>query len=35
MQFHTFSARVEDVVAVRPDGGEVLTTGFRELQVIE
>jgi Xaa-Pro aminopeptidase len=34
-QFHTFSARVEDVVAVGPDGGEALTTGFRELQVIE
>jgi Xaa-Pro aminopeptidase len=34
-QFHTFSARVEDVVAVGPVGGEALTTGFRELQVIE
>ena len=34
-QFNTFSARVEDVVAVRQDGGEALTTGFRDLRVIE
>ncbi len=34
-QFGTFSARVEDVVAVRPNGGEPLTKGFRELLVIE
>jgi Xaa-Pro dipeptidase len=34
-QFHTFSARVEDVVAVRPDGGEPLTRGYRELLVVE
>lgn len=34
-QFNTFSARVEDVVVARPDGGEPLTTGFREMIVIE
>jgi Xaa-Pro dipeptidase len=34
-QFDTFSCRVEDVVAVRPNGGEALTKGFRELLVIE
>lgn len=34
-QFNTFSCRVEDVVVVRPDGGEPLTTGFRELLVID
>ncbi len=34
-QFDTFSARVEDVVVVRPGGGEALTTGFRELLVVE
>lgn len=34
-RFDTFSARVEDVVVVRPDGGEPLTTGFRELLVVE
>lgn len=34
-QFHTFSARVEDVVVARPDGGEKLTNGFQELIVIE
>jgi Xaa-Pro dipeptidase len=27
-------ARVEDVVVVRPDGGEALTSGFQELRVI-
>ncbi|MCC6612959.1 MAG: M24 family metallopeptidase [Anaerolineae bacterium] len=34
-QFDTFSARVEDVVVVRPDGGEPLTTGFQTLYVVE
>lgn len=34
-QFHTYSARVEDVVVVRSDGGEKLTNGFQELIVIE
>ncbi len=34
-RFDTFSARVEDVVVVRPEGGQALTTGFRELLVIE
>ncbi len=34
-QFETFSCRVEDVVAVRANGGEPLTKGFRELLVIE
>ena len=34
-QFDTFSARVEDVVVVRPGGGEPLTTGFREPLVID
>jgi Xaa-Pro aminopeptidase len=34
-QFNTFSARVEDVVVVRPQGGEPLTSGFQELQVID
>ncbi len=34
-QFETFSCRVEDVVVVRPDGGEPLTTGFRDLLVID
>lgn len=29
------SARVEDCVVARPDGGEALTTGFQELIVIE
>ncbi len=33
-QFNTFSARVEDVVVARPDGGEKLTDGFQELIVI-
>ena len=35
MQFDTFSARVEDVVVVRPDGGQPLTTGFQTLYVVE
>lgn len=34
-QFNTFSARVEDVVVVRPDGGEPLTSGYREMHVID
>jgi Xaa-Pro dipeptidase len=34
-QFDTFSCRVEDVVVVRPNGGEPLTKGFRELLVVE
>jgi Xaa-Pro aminopeptidase len=34
-QFDTFSARVEDVVVVREDGGEALTTGFRDMRIIE
>lgn len=34
-QFNSFSARVEDVVVARPDGGEPLTTGWQELIVIE
>ena len=35
MQFNTFSARVEDVVVARPDGGEKLTSGFQSLIVID
>lgn len=34
-QFSAFSARVEDVVVVRPGGGEALTHGFQDLIVIE
>lgn len=34
-QFDTFSARVEDVVVVREEAGEPLTTAFRELQVVD
>ena len=34
-QFDTFSCRVEDVVVARPEGGEPLTKGFRELLVVE
>lgn len=34
-QFDTFSARVEDVVAVRPGGGEPLTRGYQDLVVVE
>lgn len=30
-----YSARVEDVVVVRPQGGEALTTGYQDLLVIE
>jgi Xaa-Pro aminopeptidase len=29
------SARVEDLVVVRPNGGEPLTTGFQSLIVVE
>jgi Xaa-Pro aminopeptidase len=32
--FDTFSARVEDVVVARPNGGEKLTTGWQSLIVI-
>ena len=34
-QLHTFSARVEDVVVARPNGGEKLTNGFQSLIVID
>lgn len=34
-QFNTFSARVEDVVVVRPDGGEPLTSDFRGMHVVD
>ncbi|MEO1645616.1 MAG: Xaa-Pro peptidase family protein [Chloroflexota bacterium] len=34
-QFNTFSARVEDVVVVRPDGGEPLTSDFRDMHVVD
>lgn len=35
MQFNAFSARVEDVVVVRADGGEPLTEGYQTMHVIE
>lgn len=35
LQPQGFSARVEDVVVVRPGGGEKLTGGFQELLVVE
>ena len=35
MQFNNFSARVEDVVVARPNGGEKLTNGWQELIVID
>ena len=35
LQFNNSSARVEDVVVVRPNGGEPLTTGFQTLYVVE
>jgi Xaa-Pro dipeptidase len=35
MQFNTFSARVEDVVVARPDGGEPLTRGYPDLIVVD
>ena len=34
-KFDTFSVRIEDVVAVRATVGEPLTTGFRELLVVD
>jgi Xaa-Pro dipeptidase len=34
-QFESFSSRVEDVVVVRPGGGEPLTSGFQSLFVVE
>jgi Xaa-Pro dipeptidase len=34
-QFDSFSARVEDVVVAREDGGEPLTAGFREMRIVE
>jgi Xaa-Pro aminopeptidase len=34
-QFHTYSARVEDVVVARRDGGEKLTDGFQDLIVVD
>lgn len=35
MQFHNFSARVEDVVAAEENGGSPLTEGFQSLHVVE
>ena len=35
MQFHDYSARVEDVVVARPGGGEKLTNGWQELIVVD
>lgn len=34
-QFGGFSARVEDVVVARPDGGEPLTVGFQEMEIVD
>ncbi|MDX2141027.1 MAG: Xaa-Pro peptidase family protein [Chloroflexota bacterium] len=34
-QFDNFSARVEDVIVARPNGGEALTTGYQSLIVID
>ena len=34
-QFDNFSARVEDVVVARQGGGEPLTSGFREMRVVD
>ncbi|PJF41733.1 MAG: aminopeptidase P family protein [Chloroflexi bacterium] len=34
-QFNSFSARVEDVVVARPDGGEKLTNSYQSLIVID
>lgn len=31
---HEFGCRVEDVIVVRPDGGEKLTSGYQELLVV-
>ena len=35
MQIKDYSARVEDIVVARPDGGEKLTNGWQELIVVE
>jgi Xaa-Pro aminopeptidase len=35
MQFNSYSARVEDVVVVRENGGEPLTSGFPDLIIID
>ncbi len=35
MQFNDYSARVEDVVVARPNGGEKLTHGWQDLIVID
>jgi Xaa-Pro aminopeptidase len=35
MQFDAFSARVEDVVVAREDGGHPLTSGYRDLHVVD
>ncbi len=35
MQFDNFSARVEDVVAVREGGGEALTAGYRDMRIVD
>lgn len=35
MQFDNFSARVEDVVVVRKDGGQPLTTGYQTLHIVD
>ena len=32
---HHMGARVEDIVVVRPGGGEPLTSGYQELVIIE
>ena len=34
-QFNTYSARVEDVVAVGKEGGEPLTAGYQEMRIVE
>jgi Xaa-Pro aminopeptidase len=34
-QIHSFSARIEDVVVARPNGGERLTQGYQTLIVVE
>jgi Xaa-Pro dipeptidase len=34
-QFESFSSRVEDVIVVRPGGGEPLASGFQSLFVVE
>ncbi|MGG5818542.1 M24 family metallopeptidase [Falsiroseomonas sp. HW251] len=35
LQDRSFSARVEDVIVARPNGGEKLTNGFQELLVVD